>query len=272
MGDDRTRDADDDDGTAPPPFRGGRRWTHVDAVGAALLVVGLLGALTWGWIVVRSQFDVGGGSPLLFGSDEGSVVDRIDILASHVSVLLLAVLVVGAGAALRWLVRTDGDGEPTTPGLLIERPFGRLLLGTTASLVVLLVGATVLDDDEAGDGFEFGRAQEELDVEREVEDRIAEELDTAGGIEIPTTTAATPREPTHTLDVHTDGCGVFRSGEIGDDLTWVVKDPDGFQVLGRNAAGETQYRFFRPGTYTVVLESWTGDYYAEVSNVVTITC
>ena len=74
------------------------------------------------------------------------------------------------------------------------------------------------------------------------------------------------------IEVHTDGCGVFRTGQIGDDLTWVVTDEDGFQVLGRNAAGETQYRYYRPGTYTVHLETWGGDYYVPVSNEVTITC
>lgn len=85
----------------------------------------------------------------------------------------------------------------------------------------------------------------------------------------PTTTVP---QPTYTLDVHSDGCGVFRSGDVGDDLTWVVKDLDGFQVLGRNAAGETQYRYFQSGTYTVALETWGGSYYVTVSNVVTINC
>ncbi len=76
----------------------------------------------------------------------------------------------------------------------------------------------------------------------------------------------------YTLEVHTDGCGVFRTGEVGDDLTWVITDADGFQVLGRNAAGETQYRYWLAGTYSVVLESWGGSYYVEVSNTVTINC
>ena len=98
--------------------------------------------------------------------------------------------------------------------------------------------------------------------------------------DIPGETAVTlPAQPTttlpqitHTLEVHSDGCGVFRSGDIGDDLTWVVKDLDGFQVLGRNAAGETQYRYFGSGTYTVALEAWGGSYYVTVSNEVTISC
>ena len=41
-------------------------------------------------------------------------------------------------------------------------------------------------------------------------------------------------------------------------LTWVVKDQDGFQVLGRNAEGEDRYRYFQGGTYTVVLEAFGG--------------
>ena len=65
---------------------------------------------------------------------------------------------------------------------------------------------------------------------------------------------------------------MFRSGEIGESLTWVVTDEDGFQVLGRNAAGETQYRYYRSGTYTMRLEAWAGEYYVPVSNTVTITC
>jgi len=79
-------------------------------------------------------------------------------------------------------------------------------------------------------------------------------------------------EPTFTLEVDSDGCGVVRSGEIGDDVTWVINDQDGFQVLARNAAGETQYRYSQAGTYTVVLQAWGGRYYVAVSNEVTITC
>ncbi|MGK2949413.1 MAG: hypothetical protein ACSLFP_12610 [Acidimicrobiales bacterium] len=80
--------------------------------------------------------------------------------------------------------------------------------------------------------------------------------------------------PEATLTVHDDGCGVIRS-ELSpepDNLTWVVKDLDGFQVLGRNALGETQYRYFQPGTYTVVLEAWEVDRYVEISKTVRISC
>lgn len=85
-------------------------------------------------------------------------------------------------------------------------------------------------------------------------------------------TSDSPPTTQYTLTVHSAGCGVVRTGEIGDELTWVVTDQDGFQVLGRNAAGETRYRYFVPGTYTVTHEAWGGGYYEAVSNEVTITC
>lgn len=74
------------------------------------------------------------------------------------------------------------------------------------------------------------------------------------------------------LTVFEDGCGVIRSdGPPGAfvNLTWVFRDTDGFQVLGRVADHETRYRYFRPGTYTVVLEAF-GD--VPVSNTVTVHC
>jgi hypothetical protein len=77
----------------------------------------------------------------------------------------------------------------------------------------------------------------------------------------------------YTLTVHDDGCGVIRT-TLPDEprnLTWVVKDQDGFQVLGRAADGEDRYRYFEPGTYTAVLEAY-GRGYEEVSNTVTISC
>jgi hypothetical protein len=80
--------------------------------------------------------------------------------------------------------------------------------------------------------------------------------------------------PTATLTVHTDGCGVIRS-EVSpsvDNLTWRIEDRDGFQVLGRNAEGETRYRYFGSGTFTVVLEAFDGTGYVPISNRVTITC
>ena len=77
----------------------------------------------------------------------------------------------------------------------------------------------------------------------------------------------------YTLTVHDDGCGVIRT-TLPDEprnLTWVIKDQDGFQVLGRAADGEDRYRYFQGGTYTVVLEAY-GAGYEEVSNTVEITC
>jgi hypothetical protein len=77
-----------------------------------------------------------------------------------------------------------------------------------------------------------------------------------------------------TLDVFTDGCGVIRSDEqpLPEPLHLTVTDQDGFQVLSRNALGETHYRYYLSGTYTVVLETWDGKKYAPISNEVTITC
>lgn len=74
------------------------------------------------------------------------------------------------------------------------------------------------------------------------------------------------------LTVFEDGCGVIRSESPRGayvNLTWVFRDTDGFQVLGRVAEGETRYRYFRPGTYTVVLEAFGS---LPVSNAVTVHC
>ena len=85
-----------------------------------------------------------------------------------------------------------------------------------------------------------------------------------------------PRPPRLKLRVFSDGCGVIRSrpapGTTYDNLTWTFLDQDGFQVLGRNAEGETRYRYFQGGTYTVVLEAFVDGAYRPVSNKVTVTC
>ena len=62
------------------------------------------------------------------------------------------------------------------------------------------------------------------------------------------------------------------AGEVLDNLTWSVMDRGGFQVLGRNAEGETRYRYFASGDYTVVLQAWWDGAYRPVSNEVTIRC
>lgn len=83
-----------------------------------------------------------------------------------------------------------------------------------------------------------------------------------------------PSLPTATLTVFSDGCGVIRSElpVMPPNLTWSISDVDGFEVLGRGAEGETRYRYFRPGTYTVVLKAFDGRTYVPVSNPVTIRC
>jgi hypothetical protein len=100
----------------------------------------------------------------------------------------------------------------------------------------------------------------------------------------PETTAgvAPEAEPSQTapggrirLTVFTDGCGVIRSDTRPDEyrnLTWVFRDLDGFQVFGGNAEGQTRYRYFQGGTYTVAVEAWAGSHYAPVSNTVTVHC
>jgi hypothetical protein len=88
---------------------------------------------------------------------------------------------------------------------------------------------------------------------------------------VPTTTPI----PHARLRVFADGCGVIRSAFPGGEprsLQWSIVDPAGFQVLGRNALGETRYRYFASGTFTVVLKSWDGTKYAPASNSVTIHC
>jgi len=77
-----------------------------------------------------------------------------------------------------------------------------------------------------------------------------------------------------TLTVYSDGCGVIRTEFARDpqNLSWSVKDAGGFQVLQRNAEGETRYRYFRSGHYTVTLTGFDGQKYAPASNTVSISC
>lgn len=94
---------------------------------------------------------------------------------------------------------------------------------------------------------------------------------------VPGTLSPTPQPvlPKATLRVASDGCGVIRNDFPGAEprgLTWSVKDAEGFEVLARNALGETHYRYYLSGTYTVVLSAWDGDSYAPISNTVTIHC
>lgn len=86
-----------------------------------------------------------------------------------------------------------------------------------------------------------------------------------------------PPDPrAYELTVHGDGCGVIRDRVVGEDdlpgLQWVLSDPDGAEVLARNALGEDRYRHDLPGRYTVVLQAWDGDGYTPVSDPVVVTC
>jgi hypothetical protein len=78
------------------------------------------------------------------------------------------------------------------------------------------------------------------------------------------------------LEVFRDGCGVIRTeadaGVSYQNLQWSVVDRDGFDVLERNAEGETHMRYFSGGTFTVVLESFWDGAYRPVSNEVQISC
>ena len=81
--------------------------------------------------------------------------------------------------------------------------------------------------------------------------------------------------PRATLRVADDGCGVIRTdfaGDPPDSLQWKVTDQQGFEVLGRNALGETHYRYYRVGKYRVVLEAFDGEKSVPVSNRVYIQC
>ena len=51
-----------------------------------------------------------------------------------------------------------------------------------------------------------------------------------------------------------------------------AREMAGVHVLDRNAEGEMQFQYFRPGTYTVELTAWDGEKYATMSNQLTINC
>jgi hypothetical protein len=77
-----------------------------------------------------------------------------------------------------------------------------------------------------------------------------------------------------TIERDPDGCGVIRPDiqPAPHGLGWSVKDAAGYEVLQRNALGETQYRYFQSGTFTIEVVAWDGEKYAAISNVLTITC
>ncbi len=76
------------------------------------------------------------------------------------------------------------------------------------------------------------------------------------------------------IELAPDGCGVVRPDiqPAPHGLGWSVKDAGGFEVLQRNALGETRYRYFQSGTFTIELVAWDGEKYAPMSNQLTIRC
>lgn len=160
-------------------------------------------------------------------------------------------------------VRTGRDGEVPVPTLAD--------MGARAAIAVLAVVSVVGWGVAAGLGMVLVVTRDEPQPSF---GGVQRDLPAPGDLDLPAPVAADVQS--YELSVHTDGCGVIRSegpdGAALDDVTWSVTDADGFEVLGRNAQGETHYRYFGAGTYEVVLESWGGDLYVPVSNTVTITC
>jgi hypothetical protein len=166
---------------------------------------------------------------------------------------LVLVLVATTSFALGWASRGSDNGTArTTAEEVASAPAVPRASSTTTSRVS--TQPTAEDDDSGGDGGADDRGD--------------------GSGPTVTTTLADGSAFSHQLTVHTDGCGVIRTEADPEpaNLTWEVLDEDGFSVLGRNALGETRYRYFRSGTYSVTLTAWGGDSYIPVSNTVTITC
>jgi hypothetical protein len=78
------------------------------------------------------------------------------------------------------------------------------------------------------------------------------------------------------LIVENDGCSVERSELTGatpvSNLTWVIRDLDGFTLLERNAEGEYKYRYFGSGSFTVSISAWYAGSYHQISEDVRIDC
>lgn len=79
-----------------------------------------------------------------------------------------------------------------------------------------------------------------------------------------------------TLSVEPDGCTITRSEVTGSsqvhNLQWTVTNENGDMVLGRNALGEYRYTYYRPGVYSVVLQTWHNGQYIDIGNEVKIDC
>jgi hypothetical protein len=76
------------------------------------------------------------------------------------------------------------------------------------------------------------------------------------------------------ITVLEDGCTVSRLtfANEPDPINWEVTDSSGVVVLQRNAAYETQYRFFGTGPFTIALQGWDGEKYVKISRSTPIYC
>jgi len=148
-----------------------------------------------------------------------------------------------------------------------------LVLAT--AFVATIIWSVARDDDSGAAARDQG-ADTIVDPTTTTFDETAAPIVPPGSVVIPE--ELRPDEPLdagmYTLRVHDDGCGVIRTTRSDEPrgLTWVVKDEDGFEVLGRAAESEDRYRYFQSGTYTVVLQAYGAGSYEDVSNTVTVTC
>jgi len=156
-----------------------------------------------------------------------------------------------------------------------NRPYVRSpLLGATVVLVVGLGGCT--DGGDAGSPGATATATATATVTSTVTETVTAVPEPAL-TDAPLLLESRDEEPPHLrLEVFRDGCGVIRTeadpGVTYQNLQWTVTDGDGFDVLGRNAEGETHMRYFQGGAYSVVLESFWDGAYRPVSNEVQISC
>ena len=157
----------------------------------------------------------------------------------------------------------------------------RIVGGALAvAFVGTIIWSVAQDADDDGDRpsleDEMGDIADSLDEDTIVTfDEVGEPIEPPISVVIPD--ELVPDEPLdtgmYTLTVHTDGCGIIRTTRPEElrNLSWVIEDEDGFEVLSRLALDEDRYRYFQSGTYTVVLRAY-GAGYEDVSNTLTIHC
>lgn len=159
--------------------------------------------------------------------------------------------------AVSSLLMSGCAADPGTSSGAAAAPTATVTATATATVTVTATVTAAAEPAGAADPEDLEALIDQLDA-------------TPGAASVP------PRPPKLELTVFSDGCGVICSqpeaGTSYDNLTWTFLDQDGFQVLGRNAEGETRYRYFQGGTNTVVLEAFVDGAYRPVSNTVTVTC